>query len=167
MTNIRRYFEPGQTCFLTHVTYDRTPILVDNADLLRQSIQTVLKYRQMEVIAWVILPDHIHLLLNSQREDIPEAMHIMKQKFSALYRSRHRLQSGRLWQNRYWDHIIRDEADFRRHVNYIHFNPVKHGIEASAYAYEHSSFREFVKNGYFEETWGAVESEFHGNTFGE
>ena len=62
---------------------------------------------------------------------------------------------SRIWQRRYWEHLIRDEADFAAHVDYIHFNPVKHGLVAAPRAWEHSTFRDWVERGVYERDWGA------------
>ena len=67
-------------------------------------------------------------------------------------------RSGRTWHNRYWDHIIRDQEDMNRHLDYIHYNPERHGLVTSAMEYPHSSFRQFVDNGLYDSTWGIVDS---------
>ena len=77
-----------------------------------------------------------------------------KLKFSGLYRSRHHLNSGRIWQYRFWDHIIRNQDDMNRHIDYIHYNPVKHGLTDDPSKYEHSSISKFRKSGYYENDWG-------------
>lgn len=83
-----------------------------------------------------------------------------------MYRKSHGIRTGRIWQNRFWDHIIRDEDDLRRHVDYIHFNPVKHGIEKSPFEWKHSSVFQF----YPEEDWHfdlELVEEFESGDFGE
>jgi putative transposase len=179
MTNIRRYFKQDQLCFQTHVTFNRAPILVDHADLLWQAILSVQTGYSFDLIAWVILPDHFHLLVDSQGSAMSSVARQFKLQFSAAYRSRHELKEGRLWQNRFWDHIIRDEDDLswdhiirdeddlRRHIEYIHYNPVKHGLAQGATEYSHSSFGEFAAQGLYDETWGARVDDFKGTEFGE
>ena len=78
---------------------------------------------QIEIIASVILPDHVHYLFDTNGRDISLIMQRIKMSFGAIYRKRHNLKSGRLWQNRFWDHIIRDQDNFNNHVSYIHYNP--------------------------------------------
>ncbi len=74
---------------------------------------------------------------------------------------------GRVWQNRFWDHIIRDQNDMNRHLDYVHYNPVKHGHVHSAMTWEHSSFRQFVQDGFYGEDWGQVDSPKFEGEFGE
>ena len=127
MTNIRRFFKKGDYCFLTHVTNNRQPILIEHFDLLSSALTTKITKDDVEIISWVVLPDHIHLLLSQKSNTISNVMKQFKLSFSAKYRIRNKCTSGRIWQNRFWDHIIRDENDLNNHIDYIHFNPVKHG----------------------------------------
>ena len=154
MTNIRRYWEFESPSFMTHVTYDRKPLLIDNIDLWHESVNFVKTLKEFEFITWVILPDHLHLLIDSGAGDLSYLMKRVKMKFSGLYRSRCELKSGRIWQFRFWDHMIRDEDDFRNHIDYIHYNPVKHGLVTRPGDWEHSSFMEYYKQGYYGEDWG-------------
>jgi putative transposase len=137
-TNIRRYFREGQFCFLTHVTYERRPILVDNIDILWQAYDPTCRPIGMDIVAWVVIPDHVHMIVTCNKGDVSAAMKRFKLKFSGLFRSRHHLTSGRIWQYRFWDHIIRDSPDLQRHIDYIHYNPVKHGLVTDPFEYEHS-----------------------------
>jgi|GEM_PF-875597 len=99
MTNIRRYFAEGQINFLTHVTYNRIPILTDNIDLFWNAYQYSCGKNGADLIAWVILPDHAHLLINPAGNNLPNLMKLFKLKFSGLYRAKHHLLKGRIWQN--------------------------------------------------------------------
>jgi putative transposase len=74
--------------------------------------------------------------------------------------SRVRKGERMVWQRRYWEHVIRDEADLRHHVEYIHYNPVKHGYVARPIDWQFSSFRRFVKSGVYAEDWGAGKVQF-------
>ena len=154
MTDIRRYFESGQTSFLTHVTFERRPILVCDVDLFWVAAESFLQTQNNELVAWCILPDHFHAMMASKDGDVSEAVRRFKLKFSGLYRSRHKLKSGRLWQYRFWDHILRDTKDFNMHLDYIHYNPVKHGYVADPFVYEHSSLNEFFQSGRYNRDWG-------------
>ncbi len=167
MTNIRRYFTPNQLSFQTHVTHGRASILVNHFELLWKSITSVQADYPFKIIAWVVLPDHIHLLVDSNGTVMPSVVRQFKSRFSAAHRSLHRLTDGPLWQHRYWDHVIRDEEDLRRHIEYIHHNPVKHGLARGAKEYPHSSFGKFVSQGLYDETWGALDDEFKQMEFGE
>ena len=167
MHNVRRYFKEGNTYFLTHVTFERLPILVDNCDLLWRAIDKYKDRQPLDVIAWAILPDHWHVLLDPKCNDVASLMKKIKLSFAQTYLKRKEMISGRVWHNRYWDHIIRDQQDLNRHVDYIHYNPVKHGLASSSAAYEHSSFSEFVSNGLYDCSWGRVDSVKIDGEFGE
>jgi putative transposase len=167
MRNVRRYFKEGRIYFFTHVTYQRQPILITHIDLLWNSIHKFKQLTTYELIAWVILPDHWHCLIGPLDNDVASPMKRVKLSFAAGYLKRCGLRSGRTWHNRYWDHIIRDQEDMNRHLDYIHYNPVRHGLVASAMEYPHSSFRQFVDNGLYDSTWGSVNSPTITGEFGE
>ena len=167
MTNIRRHWQFQSPCFMTHVTYDRKPILIDNVNLWYESLKFVESLRQFELIAWVILPDHLHLLIDVGPTDLSYLMKRIKMKFSGLYRSRFGLDSGRIWQYRFWDHMIRDEDDYRNHVDYIHYNPVKHGFAIRPDEWEHSSFKGYFERGNYGSDWGVKEPEGLDGAYGE
>ncbi len=166
MSNLRRYFKPNDTVFLTHVTYERIPILIEYYDLLMQSIRAYQQSDGFELIAWVILPDHFHMLLNAGNSDIPSLMKKIKLSFSLRYRKAINLYRGRLWQYRYWDHIIRDRDDFNMHIDYIHYNPVKHNVVDSPCNWKYSSFDNYLKQGIYDSGWGDKELKFD-EEFGE
>ena len=167
MTNIRRYFKAGNIYFLTHVTYDRVPILVDQFDLLWQAIQSARKETPFEFIAWDVLPDHLHMIIDPLDNDLSSLMKRMKLTFSTNYRKRIGMRRGRAWQYRFWDHIIRDHHDLNHHVDYVHYNPVKHGLTVSPLQWEYSSIHDYFKEGFYPEDWGVRELlEFEG-FFGE
>lgn len=143
------------------------PLLIDNIDLWHKSVKFVKDIKQFELIAWVILPDHLHLMIDFGIGDLSYLMKRVKMKFSGLYRSKWKLKSGRIWQFRFWDHMIRDEDDFRNHLDYIHYNPVKHGLVVRPGDWEHSSFKEYFTQGYYAEDWGIKKpGEFDGS-YGE
>ncbi len=96
MTNIRRYWQPGQTCFLTHVTVNREPLLVPHVDLLWDAISMHRARTPFDLIAWVILPDHMHLLVCAGEQDLSRLMRRIKLTFSARLRVRLRRQEGRV-----------------------------------------------------------------------
>jgi putative transposase len=167
MTNIRRHKLPGQLYFTTHVTYNRLPILIDNVDLFWDAVNKSQVKDSFDLVAWVILPDHTHLLVDPRDGDLSEIVRRIKLSFSTMYRKRHNLKSGRVWQYRFWDRIMRDDEDIRRHVDYIHYNPVKHGLTVDPAGFAYSSFVDFRNRGLYEEGWGVInEIEFKGE-FGE
>lgn len=154
MTNIRRYFHEGQVYFLTHVTQSRRPLLVDHIDIFWKAYSAVIDSSGAESIAWVVLPEHFHLIINPYDHNLSSLMKRFKLKFSGLCRERLRRSHGRVWQHRFWDHVIRDEDDLRRHIDYVHFNPVKHGLVKDPFEYEHSSLRKYYREGYYGRDWG-------------
>lgn len=143
MSKLRRYKIENGIYFITSVTYNRSSILLENVEILWVAIGHVMKQINFELIGWVILPDHFHFLLNAKDNNPSGIMRLIKSKFSGLYRSKYSLTSGRVWQNRFWDHYIRDESDLKKHLDYIHFNPVKHGLVERPFDFEHSPIHDF------------------------
>ncbi len=143
------------------------PILIDQFDLLWPAIQTVKKEMPFDLIAWVVLSDHLHMVIDPLENDLSSLMKRIKLSFSTSYRKRAGRREGRVWQYRFWDHIIRDQSDMNRHIDYIHYNSVKHGLTASPFDWKYSSIHEYLRDGYYPKDWG-VEGvlEFEG-AFGE
>jgi putative transposase len=137
-----------------------------NVDLFWQALNTLQSRFSFELQAWVILPDHFHFIIDTHGHDISNLLQRLKMSFSALYLKRLGQKSGRVWQNRFWDHIIRDEKDWNCHIDYIHYNPVKHGYVTSPFEWKESSIHEFHKRGMYIRDWGASEIVIAGN-FGE
>jgi len=108
MTNIRRYFREGNLYFLTHVTHNRRPILVDNYDLLQEAMQSKIR-KPTRLLAWVVLPDHLHMIVDPGGCDLSTLVRQFKLSFSTRYRKGQGAAVGRVWQYRFWDHQIRDE----------------------------------------------------------
>lgn len=134
MSNYRRLFVPGGTYFFTLNLRDRrSDLLVRHVGLLRESWREVVRVRPFETLAAVVLPDHMHLVVTLPEgdADYPARLRLLKSGFTRRLPSGEK-EEGRkgernVWQRRYWEHAIRDEADLDAHVNYVHFNPVKHG----------------------------------------
>jgi putative transposase len=167
MSKLRRYYSSGNLYFVTIVTFNRRPILIDNINILNDAMNFVGKIMPFKTIAHVILPDHFHLLIDPAGHNLSETIKRIKLRFSGKYRYMHRMPSGRIWQLRFWDHIIRDERDMNRHIDYIHFNPVKHQMVHRPIDYEHSSFRKFVADGYYRSDWGSIIEPSIEGEFGE
>ncbi len=163
MTNIRRYYLEGCIYFITNVTFDRIPILIEDIDLLWASINKVTDDTNCELIAWVILPEHFHFLFKPDKKNISRTMQSIKMSFLKKYQYRLNLNIRRTWQYRFWDRMIRDADDFDRHLHYIHYNPVKHGLVESPFDYPHSSIFKFKY--LYDEDWGR-KLDFEGD-FGE
>jgi len=143
MTNIRRFFRENDIVFLTHVTYHRNPILIEHSGILLDAMHKIDNGLDCEFIAWVILPDHLHLLVDAKGNSLSMLMRRFKLSFSTKYRKAAGLKSGRVWQYRFWDHIIRDQEDMNRHLDYIHYNPLKHGYTQNPFAWRYSSIHNY------------------------
>ena len=166
MSKLLRYFAPGQYCFITTVTANRLPILDQHAHLLDRAVQKAREKSRFAVTAWVVLPDHIHAVLHTPQGDTSRIVQQVKLSFSLQYQ-RLSGRSDSIWQHRYWDHIIRSEEDMRRHLDYIHYNPVKHGFTDSPAKWVLSSFQRYLQSGLYGPDWGQKPIEFGEETFGE
>ena len=120
-----------------------------------------------QMLAWAILPDHFHVIIRPGNSTISEIMHDVKLSFGFMYRERARVRSGRIWQNRFWDHIIRHQEDMNRHVDYIHYNPVKHGLVNNPFEWPDSSLHRFVSEGFYSRDWGQSVQPTFEEEFGE
>ena len=163
----RRAYIPGGTFFFTLVTYQRRPILTgpDAVDLLRNAFRYTMNQMPFEVVASVILPDHLHCMwtLPPESSDFSTRWRLIKSHFTrhwcpkdTVSENVSRIQKGEkdVWQRRFWEHLIRDELDLIRLVEYIHYNPVKHGLVTSPVDWEYSSFRRYVRDGIYPSDWG-------------
>ncbi len=167
MTNIRRYLHEGNIYFLTHVTYNRHNILLNHFNLLWDSINKYQNETNFELIAWVVLPDHMHMLIDPKENNLSTLMKKIKLSFSMKYLKEQNLKSGKVWQNRFWDHIIRDQNDMNRHIDYIHYNPVKHQKIHNPFEWRYSSIKSYTENGYYQKDWGIHEVFKFEGEFGE
>ena len=164
MSNLRRFFKKGDIVFITIVTFNRNKIIIENIDLLHRTISSIQNKTSFEVIAHVYLHDHIHILVDARENDLPRIIQSLKMSFGTHYRIRNNMSSGRVWQNRYWDHIIRDQNDLNNHLNYIHYNPVKHGLVKNPFDWKYSSIHDYKE--YYSVDWGINELLFD-EDFGE
>ncbi len=167
MSILRRYNQTGLTYFITTVTKGRRPILTSDINLYRRAIEIASRRFSTDVIAWAVLPEHLHLVQHSESVDVSVFMKGLKFGYGLLYRQRFGKNCGAVWQLRFWDHIIRDQEDLNRHIDYVHINPVKHGLCARPIDYPCTSFAEFVKAGYYTENWGVREAGQLEGDFGE
>jgi len=176
MVRYRRNFIAGGTFFITATLADRSSrILVDRIDLLREAMRAVRHRSPFSADAIVVLPDHLHTIMTLPDGDADFSLRwsLIKRRFTdAITKlgepiARHPNGEAALWQRRFWEHTIRDENDFERHVDYIHFNPVKHGHVASVRDWRYSSFHRYVRRGLLPEDWGGVPNRFDGERFGE
>jgi len=143
MPNYRRVYVPGGLYFFTVKTFRNQHFLTDDdvRAALREGIQFTRQSKPFDIVAWVLLPNHLHCIwrLPPGDADFAARWSIIKRTVTQdcssrlnrpewLTARRRKRQQGTLWQHRYWDHLIRDEDDFNRHMDYIHWNPVKHGF---------------------------------------
>ena len=164
MANYKRAWQPGGTWFFTVVLAERqnNHLLVERIDLLRKVVREVQDRHPFLIHGWVVLPEHLHALLELPEGDtnFPLRWRQIKSKFSRAIpnseaRSESRWQRGErgIWQRRFWEYQIRDDTDYAAHVDYIHYNPVKHGHADTAAAWPYSSFRAFVAKGTYPPDW--------------
>ena len=176
--NYRRVFVPGGTYFFTLVTYQRRSIFFSPPaiDMLQNAIHYTNNRMPFSTVASVILPDHLHVIwsLPPESSDYSTRWRLIKSHFTRhwcneeiLSENTSRLHKGEkdIWQRRFWEHLIRDENDLSCHVEYIHFNPVKHGFASSPLQWKYSSFGDYVRNGIYPPDWGEVD-QFHESILG-
>lgn len=164
MPNYRRAFVPGGTWFFTVNLLERknNDLLIREIGLLRKTVLAVKQRHPFQIDAWVVLPEHMHAVwtLPAGDADFSKRWRLIKSGFSRAlpkteYRSSVRKASGErgIWQRHFWEHLIRDEKDFERHVDYVHVNPVKHGLITQVNQWPYSSFHRYVKKGIYPENW--------------
>jgi len=160
--------------FLTITTNNRRPILIDNIELLRESFNRAKHSYKFDIYASVILPDHMHLILIPEKiEEYPKIIFAIKYHFSrnvdgglgnppyALSASQTNKKEKGIWQRRYFEHTIRDENDLSAHLDYVHYNPVKHGYAQNVKDWEYSSFNKFMEMKNYDLNWGSTDDIKH------
>jgi putative transposase len=178
MSRYRRSLVKGASFFFTVNAYRRRPVLT-HADVraaLRAAIADVRHALPFRIDAWVLLPDHLHAIWTLPEDDAlyGKRWGLIKAQVSRLCAhvvngdvnrsaSRVRRRESDLWQRRFWEHQIRDEVDFERHVNYIHYNPVKHGLVTRAVDWPYSTFHRYVRRGIFPTDWAVDPGEVIGD----
>lgn len=159
MSNYRRLYQRGGCYFFTVVTYKRAPILINYVDRLRESFRYAIDKLPFTIDAIVIMPDHLHCIwtLPEDSKDFSKRWFYVKQYFSRGISADVNGRGEKLvWQRRFWEHLIIDEDDLKRHIDYIHYNPVKHGLSLSPVDWKESSFLKFCQKGYYEKGWGDI-----------
>lgn len=172
MTRYRRWRQAGGTFFFTVVTFGRRRFLTDDdaSRCLRSPWRETVRHRPFETVAVCLLPDHLHCLwtLQPDDEDYSTRWAKLKEAFTKQYlaqggqdgtrnASRRRKREAAIWQRRFWEHTIRDDVDFQRHFDYIHYNPVKHGLVTRVADWPWSTFHRYVKKQWYDPDWGSVE----------
>ena len=176
MISYRRNFLAGGSFFFTvNLAERRLRLLTDHVGKLRTAFRETRRRHPFTIAAIVVLPDHLHTIwtLPEGDADFATRWRLIKSAFSRNLTTGERISQSRaakgergIWQRRYWEHTIRDDDDFRRHVDYIHINPVKHGLVARVRDWPYSSFHRMVKLGAYPGDWaGDVAKD--GRAFGE
>ncbi len=171
MPNYRRFYVPGGIVFLTLVTYQRIPLFShpENISRLRVAIAKIRDEKPFEITAAVILPDHLHFLWTLPPGDSNYSQRVSRLKVlltqslqeasllsEDLSDSRQKHREKNVWQHRFWEHTIRDETDLEMHLDYIHYNPVKHGLVFCPHLWKYSSFHRWVEKEQYSADWGCV-----------
>lgn len=175
MPNYKRMHRPGGMWFFTVNLLQRrhNDLLVREIELLRQSVRKVRASHPFEIVAWVVLPNHMHCIWRLPQGDsnYSTRWRLIKSHFSRSlplteYRSPIRQQAGErgIWQRHYWEHLIRDEEDFHRHFDYVHINPLKHGLVEQVKDWPYSTFHRYVEQGVYPQDWAGIIEE---GDFGE
>ncbi len=141
--------------------------------MLREAIKKTQILYPFSIDAIVLLPEHLHCIWTLPENDLNYSRRwaFIKKEFTKMAQpiigqtvsatrstvSKEKHREGTVWQRRFWEHMIRNEKDYSNHIDYIHYNPVKHGLTASPVDWEFSSFHRFVQEGLRSSDWGANE----------
>jgi putative transposase len=172
MPNYRRWYVPGGTFFFTVVTDGRRPILGDatGRQILREAIRKEIARRPFKLVAIVLLPDHLHCVWTLPPGDMNYSIRWagIKEQFTRGFlasggteryaspsRAQHRERT--VWQRRFWEHTCIDEDDLGRCIDYLHWNPVKHGLVDRVWDYPWSSLHRFARRGMYDPSWGTTD----------
>lgn len=182
MADYRRCYVPGGSFFFTVVTERRAAILGNDLsrDLLRGAFRACWQRWPFRVDALVMLRDHLHAIwtLPPDDTDYSKRWGAIKKHFTESWlalggpeqprtASRSHYRRRGIWQRRFWEHTLRDERDYGRHFDYLHYNPVKHGLVKCVKDWPYSTFHLHVKNGVYLENWAGVPVDDDGEDFGE
>ncbi len=157
---------PGGTYFFTVALLERKrDLLVTEIGLLREAVRRVKRLYPFKIVAWVVLPDHLHCVwtLPPGDADYATRWRLIKLLFAKGLPKQERLSAVRkrrkergVWHRRYWEHTIRDERDLANHVDYVHWNPMKHGLVPRVADWPYSTFHRYVRSGLYPPDWAGV-----------
>ena len=182
MSNYRRAHTRGGTYFFTVVTYQRQLFLCDKRvrTALREGIKIARSKHPFTIDAWVLLPDHLHCIWTLPLDDADFGIRwaIIKRFVTQQYNPKFKRddcmkplklkrKESTLWQRRFWEHQIRDEKDYEKHMHYIHYNPVKHGLAKEVSNWPYSTFHRYIKKGIYGVDWAGISSDEEMGDFGE
>jgi putative transposase len=163
--NYRRAWHKGGTYFFTVNCLQRknNSLLIEHIDLLRKVVAQVKKSHPFTIHAWVVLPEHLHCVIELPAGDVDFKTRwmLIKMLFSRALPHHEKRSDIRIkrrergiWQRRYWEHLIKNEADYRAHVDYVHINPIKHGLVKQVKDWPYSTFHQLVEQGVYAQDWG-------------
>ncbi len=166
----RRNQQNGACYFFTLVTYQPQPLLTQkNIDRLRLAFKREIQKRPFTIDAIVVLPAQLHTLWQLPKNDSDYSIRLSNikhffstgciQSSTAIPNSRIKKREKTIWQRRFWEHTIRDKQDWQKHMDYIYYNPVKHGYVQSPADWPYSSFKQSIDKGWYSEDWGTIEPE--------
>ncbi len=182
MSNYRRLKINAKTYFITVVTYQRKTIFSTDlaSSILRDAINKTREILPFEIDAWVLLPDHMHAIwtLPDNDADFSKRWGMIKKEFSksakekikntkTISKSRSVRRESNYWQRIFWNHMIRNEKDYRIYMDYLHYNPVKHGHVKQVKDWPYSSFHRYVKESIYPLNWGGETVSSEDGAFGE
>lgn len=164
MPDYRRYRVPGGTYFFTVNLLERhtNDLLIRHIDIFRSVVQETPKRWPFYIDAWVVLPEHLHCMwtLPVGDDDNANRWRVIEQRFSkdlpiTERRSAACVARGErgIWQRRFWEHVIWDDADYAAHIDYCHTNPVKHGLVKQVSDWPYSTFHRHVEQGLYPLNW--------------
>lgn len=166
MSNYRRARDAGACYFFTLVTHQRQPVLTQPRlrEALRLAIERVRQGLPFSIHGWVLLPDHLHCLWQLPEGDTDYSRRwsmikrltsqAMPELSGSISLSRNLRRESGLWQRRFWEHRIRDERDYRQHLGYLHWNPVRHALVERVADWPWSSYHRLVREGVYPADWG-------------
>ena len=174
MSDYRRRYVPGGTFFFTLVTYQRRNLFASSLarQLLRDAIRHCRQHRPFDIEAIVLLPDHMHVIMTLPPGDVnyPLRWNHIKRRFTMQWRKaggrtadvtpgQARNRRVGVWQPHFWEHAVRDRDDFANHFDYIHFNPVRHGLVDCPHQWSWSSFHRYVRLGVYDRNWACQDEQ--------
>ena len=164
MPDYRRNRVPGGTYFFTvNLLERRNGLLVERIDAFREAVRAVRARHPFHIDAWVVLPDHTHCVWTLPLGDMDYSSRwkAIKIAFAKSLPKTERLSAARarkgergIWQRRFWEHTIRDDRDYAAHIDYVHVNPLKHGLVRRVAEWPYSSFHRLVSKGVYTVDWG-------------
>ena len=168
MPKYRRWYRQGGTFFLAVKTYKHQTFLCEQfaRTALRRAIEDTRAEKPFEIVAWVLLPDHLHTIWRMPEDDNDFSIRwsMIKRRFTRQWLTLHqppvqptarmrRKREPGVWQRRFWEHLIRDQNDMANHMDYIHYNPIKHSLAECPHHWPYSTFHRWTQEGAYRSDW--------------